>query len=413
MKETVNEYIKRHWKDTIWSPEELSGNIKIDYPYISPSMKGIFTEMFYWDEYFTNIGLILDGLSDQAYYNLKNIATFIDELGFMPNANNLTDRSQPPFFVLGVYDYYVYKQDVGIINEFMPQMLKEYNFWQTKRLSYNGLNSYGTNGTEEEVFSNYNWHHNRVKESSDIKEEQYVIGKDIMAIAESGLDFNMRFKTEKSKIAAHEFIHLDLNCILYAVEKKLSEMCAVTGRNAESNSFIKAAERRKSLINRYLFDKDKGIYLDYNVERNHFSSVLSAISFYPYTFGLSDDKCGAKAVLERLELAHGLSACENRGDDLYYQWDYPCMWPYTTYLVYRGLLNVGLSEDAERIAEKYVKAVEDNFAATGRIWEKYDARNGNIAVTSEYKTPEMMGWSAAMYRFFVEREKAVKIFKAF
>ena len=107
MKETVNEYIKRHWKDTIWSPEKLSGNIKIDYPYISPSMKGIFTEMFYWDEYFTNIGLILDGLSDQAYYNLKNIAKFIDELGFMPNANNLTDRSQPPFFVLGVYDYYV------------------------------------------------------------------------------------------------------------------------------------------------------------------------------------------------------------------------------------------------------------------------------------------------------------------
>ena len=312
-----------------------------------------------------------------------------------------------------VYDYYVYKQDVGIINEFMPQMLKEYNFWQTKRLSYNGLNSYGTNGTEEEIFSNYKWHHNRVKESSDIKEEQYVIGKDIMVIAESGLDFNMRFKTEKSKIAAHEFIHLDLNCILYAVENKLSEMCAVTGRNAESNSFIKAAERRKSLINHYLLNKDNGIYLDYNVERNCYSTVLSAISFYPYTFGLSDDKRGAKAVLERLELEHGLSACEYRGDDLYYQWDYPCMWPYTTYLVYRGLLNVGLIDDAERIARKYVKAVEDNFAATGRIWEKYDARNGNIAVTSEYKTPEMMGWSAAMYRFFVERAKAVKVFRAF
>lgn len=413
MQEQVNAYIKKHWKDTIRPAEELSGNIKIDYPYISPSMKIVFTEMFYWDQYFTNIGLIIDGLSDQVYYNLKNIAKFIDVMGFMPNANHLTDRSQPPFFVLGVYDYYVYKKDDGIIKEFMPQMLKEYDFWQTQRISFNGLNSFGTNGTDEEVFLNYEGLNDRVRETSDVKEEQYVIGKDIMAIAESGMDFNMRFRTEDSKIAAHEFIHLDLNCILYAVENKLSEMCSVIGDADGIDRFCKAAERRKNLMNRYLYDKDRGIYLDYNVKRNYFSSVLSAVSLYPYAFGLSRDKKGAKAVLDRLELEHGLSACEYRGEDLYYQWDYPCMWPYTTYLAYRALLNVGLKEDAERIAEKYIKAVEENFALTGGIWEKYDARTGKIAKTSEYETPEMMGWSAAIYRFFVERDKAVKIFRPF
>ena len=73
-------------------------------------MKIVFTEMFYRDQYFTNIWLIIDGLSDQVYYNLKNIAKLIDVMGFMPNANHLTDRSQPPFFVLGVYNYYVYKK---------------------------------------------------------------------------------------------------------------------------------------------------------------------------------------------------------------------------------------------------------------------------------------------------------------
>ena len=411
MKAKVNEYIKNNWQNTIHDPKELSGNIKIDYPFISPSISGMFTDMYYWDQYFTNIGLLIDGFVEQAYYNLKNIAKFIDTLGFMPNANHITDRSQPPFFVLGVYDYYVFKKDVKVIEEFMPTMLKEYDFWMDKRKGYNGLNCYGTNGTEQEIAENYKWLHERVFESADTKEEQDVIAKDIMAIAEMGLDFNMRFKTEKSKIAAHEFIHLDLNCILYSVENKLAEMLALLGEKDESAKFLQAAAHRKELIDKYLFDKEHGIYLDYNVVSNRFSWILSAISLCPYAFGISGDKRGAKAVLKRLEYKHGLSACEYRGNDLYFQWDYPCMWPYTTYISYRALKNVGLNRDANRIAKKYMKTVEKNFKETGRIWEKYDATNGKIAVTSEYETPEMMGWTAAIYRFFAERKTAIDKFK--
>ena len=45
------------------------------------------------------------------------------------------------------------------------------------------------------------------------------------------------------------------------------------------------------------------------------------------------------------------------------------------------------------------------FNETGRLWEKYDALTGKIAVTSEYETMPMMGWTAAVYRYFVESEK--------
>ena len=161
-----------------------------------------------------------------------------------------------------------------------------------------------------------------------------------------------------------------------------------------------------------MYDKTRGIYLDYNVVQNRFSSVLSAVSLYPYAFGISEDGNGASAVLKRLELEYGVSAGEYRGKDVYFQWDYPCMWPYTTYIVYRAIINVGLNNDADRVAEKYIAAVERNFDKTGRIWEKYDASNGQVAKTSEYDTPEMMGWSAAIYRFFTEKEKALKIFRA-
>lgn len=83
---------------------------------------------------------------------------------------------------------------------------------------------------------------------------------------------------------------------------------------------------------------------------------------------------------------------------------YPCMWPAATCLAYMGLKNIGLNEEATRIAGKYVAVVRKVFDETGRLWEKYDALTGKIAETSEYAIMPMMGWSAAVYRYFVENE---------
>lgn len=151
-----------------------------------------------------------------------------------------------------------------------------------------------------------------------------------------------------------------------------------------------------------IYDTEKGIYLDYNMKTGKFSKLLSAVSFYPYTFGVSTEQSSALKVLKQLELPYGLSAAINRGKDTYFQWDYPCMWPAATCLTYMGLKNIGLTKEAKRLAEKYKTVVFDIFEKTGRIWEKYDALNGQVAVTSEYATMEMMGWSAGVYRFFVE-----------
>ena len=121
------------------------------------------------------------------------------------------------------------------------------------------------------------------------------------------------------------------------------------------------------------FPTSDGIYLDYNMETGKHSEILSAVSLYPYAFGVSNDKDGALKVLKHLELPFGLSACEKRDDNVFYQWDYPCMWPAATCLAYIGLKNIGLDVDAKRIAEKYVNTVRNIFDETGRLWEKYDA----------------------------------------
>jgi alpha,alpha-trehalase len=394
----VLSYIKESWVKSIRPANET-----VPFPYTSPSVTGFFTGFFYWDNYFINKGLMLDGLDYQVENTLDNFKYYVEKIGYVPNGSTMLTRSQPPFFTKCVYEYYLHTNDKKVLEKYLPALLKEYEFWMTKRILSCGLNSYFCTATKEELKAVYIGLSKRVEEVRESEEEQISVAEDILAIAESGLDFNMRFITTQSKIDSKKFIHLDLNCILYDVEITLSKMLSILGDKEKSQEFLDYADKRKKLINEYLFDKEKGIYLDYNFVDNTFSSIISAVSLYPYTFGISCDKVGAKKVLDHLELPFGITPCASRGENaLYFQWDYPCVWPYTTWFSYTALNNVGLKKDAERIAKKYMFNVNYNFEKTGAVWEKYDGRNGGIAVTNEYKTPEMLGWSAGVYRTFCE-----------
>ena len=405
MKE-VREYIANNWEKTFHDPSEMRGNFVVPKYYVSPSIGGMYIDLYYWDVYFINLGLMKDGHDEQVENNLDNMAYFIDTLGYMPNANTLADRSQPPLFCSAVYDYYEHKGDKSIIKKYMPYIVKEYEFWQTQRKAKFGLNNFSTNADDELKMLNYEGFSDRVLEKADTREGQLVIAQDIMAIAESGLDFNMRFRTKRSKIDASSFVHLDLNCFLYEMECKAAKMLEIIGESTDN--FRSNAEQRKALIQRYFYDKEQGIYLDYNFVDDKFSEIASAISIYPYAYGISTDVKGLKKVLPLLEYENGVTPTPYRGEDIYYQWDYPCMWPAATCIIYKALKRLGLYDDAKRIAEKYNRAVDNNFIKTGRLWEKYDAVTGEIGQSAEYDTPEMMGWTAGVYVYFDEELKDLK-----
>ena len=102
-------------------------------------------------------------------------------------------------------------------------------------------------------------------------------------------------------------------------------------------------------------------------------------------------------MVDAIETELGVTVTPYRGEDIYYQWDYPCMWPAATCLIYKAFKALGMYEDAKRIATKYNAVLENNFVKTGRLWEKYDAVTGGIGYSTEYETPEMMGWTAGTY----------------
>lgn len=404
---SVAEYIHDNWDRFIHSPEDpCRGIARLPKPYSIPcaSETDPFTDFYYWDTYFTNLGLMLDGRLDQVENNLDNIAFFIRHIGYMPNASHLLDRSQPPLFTRGVWDLYQHTGDVEIIKKYINEILGEYRFFQCDRMTPVGLNRFGCNTIKSKLDEVYYWLPPRVGYYKEKYEEQMDLAENLMCIAESGWDFNPRFTTDENKFAAKKFAHLDLNCLLYDVECKIAKMMDILGEPEKKSEFLKNAKERKKKMEKYMLNKENGVFMDYNYEDDSFSRVVSCASMYPFAVGLSDDKEAAKKVLEKLELDFGMAACQYRGEDeKYYQWDYPSMWPSNIYFTCYGLDRIGMKEDALRIAEKYIKTVDKCYEETGKLWEKYDATDGTVSVTSEYETPEMLGWTAGVYRYIEEK----------
>ncbi len=399
MNEEVLQYIKTHWEKTIKPANRLA-----PFPFNSPSETEHYVDFYYWDLYFINKGLLLTGLDAQAENNLKDMDYFVKKYGYVPNSDILLNRSQPPVFTLAVWDLYEYRKDKKVLETYIPSLLEEHEFFIKNRNTPYGLGAFGSSATDEEIMEHYEDLSSRVLEYSDDPKEQYQIGKDILAIAESGLDFNLRFRTKDSKIAAHEFLHLDLNSWLYAVEDRLGEMLSLLGREEESKEFHSMKEARKKKMEEYFFDERKGIYLDYNFVTKEHSSLITAVSLYPFALGVSNEKERAFRVLPYLEMAKGLSCAEKHPGPVFYQWDYPTMWGETTLMAYLALKNVGALKEAQRIKEKYMETIERQFLKTGRLWEKYNALDGSI-MNVEYVAPPFMGWTAAAYQIFANEKE--------
>ena len=96
---TVIQHIEGLW-DVLTRETKESNNslIPLPYPFIVPG--GRFREMFYWDSYFTMLGLQISKRVDLIQNMVDNFAYLIDHFGYIPNGNRtyFLGRSQPPFF---------------------------------------------------------------------------------------------------------------------------------------------------------------------------------------------------------------------------------------------------------------------------------------------------------------------------
>lgn len=377
-----------------------NGNFALPKPYSVPCTSGGFRNMFYWDTYFTNAGLLLDGDFGQALNNIEDIAYMIDSVGYMPNATarDLLNRSQPPLFCQMVKDYFDATGDKAFLQRMIPLLEKECTFWMTHRIAPNGLNRYGHDATRQELtdFCNGLAHRVRVNPSDYTDDERIRFGAHLLAEAESGWDFTPRFEGR-----CMDFNPVDLNAILYGFERNMAEFNDVLGRKG-NRLWNERAEKRKALINRYMLDPTTGLYFDYDYVNGKRSDVYSAAVFTTLWAGVADEVAADALLksLDRLEAPCGVLTCAFReGTVPFAQWDAPNGWAPLHYFAIKGLDRYGFRDAAGRIAAKYLAAQTSIYGLTHQLWEKYNAVKGNTDVNDEYKMPgEFLGWTAGVYQ---------------
>lgn len=96
--------------------------------YVVPG--GRFREVYYWDSYFTMLGLAESDHWDKIEDMVTNFAYEIDTWGHIPNGNRsyYLSRSQPPFFAFMVELLATHDGD-DALKKYLPQMEKEYQYW--------------------------------------------------------------------------------------------------------------------------------------------------------------------------------------------------------------------------------------------------------------------------------------------
>ena len=397
----VRAYIARSWDATLrFNPSDTPDSlIGLPRPYTVPCAEGMFNELYYWDTFFTNEGLIADGRVKTAEDNVENILYLIDRYGFMPNGNRLwyLSRSQPPYAALMVEKVYEATADTAWLRRAFPILEKEYGFWMRERMTPTGLNRYGWNEVPPELaeefittagkrlgcdFRQLGWDEQRL----------WKFALDCIAECESGWDFNPRFERRCS-----DFCPMDLNATLYGAERAMARFAAVLGK--DSLTWTERAALRQERMEKYFYDPGKKAYFDYDYVHDRRSGVLTSAAF-SLLFNQALSAAQAEKVrdmLPHLEYPAGLAVCADADYTYPYQWSFPNAWPPTTWLAVQGLRNYGFDTDARRLAEKSVSATVSLWKQSGKLWEKMRCTDASMPVDKEYETPEMMGWTAGVF----------------
>src|SRR5438874_1012363 len=307
------------------------GLLYLPYPYVVPG--GRFNEMYGWDSYFIQRGLLRDNELALARSMTDNFLYEIAHYGMILNANRtyFLTRSQPPFLtemILGVYDN---THDRVWLRSTLPSIDAYYAFWTTAPhlVEETGLSRYFDmgEGPAPEVLADERdaqgrTHYDRVREfyrTHEIRDYDVarfydregdrltdLFYKGDRSMRESGFDPSNRFGPFSADIV--HYTPVCLNALLYRMEREAARITTTLGQPERAAEWQARARRRQDSMNRYLWDPAAGLYFDYNTQTARRRQYPFATTFYPLWAGAaSPEQARAEARnLPRFEAPGGL-----------------------------------------------------------------------------------------------------------
>ena len=400
--------------------ERISGTlIPLPNPYIVPG--GRFREIYYWDSYFTMLGLIEDGEIETVQNMVDNFAFLIDEYGFIPNGNRTyyLGRSQPPFFALMVEVLANAKNDKILIN-YLPQLEREYNFWMNGQKDLDEKASGRVVRMKGGEIMNRYWDDNTTPRPESYREDietaekalsknpeltKEEVYRNLRAGAESGWDFSSRWlegaegEFDLSTIHTTSIVPVDLNSLLYNLELTIARAAEIEGDSEKSENFKQKAEKRKTAILKYLWNEEEGFFMDYNFKAEQQTMRLSLAGVYPLFFEIADENqaTAVSAKIEEVFLKPGgvVTTPYNTGQ----QWDAPNGWAPLQWITIKGLQNYNKTELGEEIQSRWLQLNKDVYNRTYKMLEKYNVEDlTKESGGGEYPTQDGFGWTNGVYQ---------------
>ncbi|KAI9430638.1 alpha,alpha-trehalase [Russula earlei] len=405
-RENIVAHIQHLWKVLQRDPDSAitgSSLLALPYHYIVPG--GRFREIYYWDSYFTMLGL-----QESHEYTLmedmvNNFAYLITTYGHIPNGNRTyyLSRSQPPFFSLMV-DLLAKQKGNVVYATYQKALQDEYDYWMDKT------------GTTQHVVKMPNGSIlNRFYDADDQpRQEGYSIDynlaeklphtafdtalyRNLRTGAETGWDFSTRWFADNRNIITIQttnLIPVDLNGLLYHLELTLATSYQQTGNLAKASRFRQLALQRKKAINTYCWNAAKHWYYDYNITERKQSSQPTLAGITPLFFSIAPPSHTAliAAVLQQRFLKDGglVTTLITSGQ----QWDAPNGWAPLQWMAIKGLINYHQTTLAHEITKRWITLNVHTYQQTGKLMEKYNVVDiHQKAGGGEYPGQDGFGWT--------------------
>ncbi|MBU9517172.1 alpha,alpha-trehalase TreA [Burkholderia multivorans] len=409
--QTLREHIDWLWPQltrTTPTAPPYSSLIPMPKPYVVPG--GRFREGYYWDTYFTMLGLQVSGREDLVDDMLDNFAHLIDTVGHIPNGNRTyyASRSQPPFFA---YMVTLAAQAEGdkVYQKYLPALRKEYAYWmQGESTTPRGQAARHVVAMPDGAVLNRYW------DASDTpRDESYLedvttakaasgraandVYRDLRAGAESGWDYSSRWLGDGKTLATirtTSIVPVDLNSLMFHLERTIVKGCTVTHDVGCVIDFSGRAARRALAINRWLWNRG-GYYGDYDWQLRKPRDGVTAAALYPLFAGVAwpeRAKATAREVRKTLLQPGGLATTtETTGQ----QWDAPNGWAPLQWIAIEGLRRYGEPALAKDIGTRFLADVKHVYATEGKLVEKYvvEGAGQGGGGGGEYPLQDGFGWT--------------------
>ncbi|MBS1526996.1 MAG: alpha,alpha-trehalase TreA [Bacteroidetes bacterium] len=413
-KTDISTGIRKHI-DTLWevlyrkhdTVSKYSSLLPLPNDFIIPG--GRFRETYYWDSYFTMLGLQQSHKTKIIQNIIGNFAYLIDTYGFIPNGTRTyyLTRSQPPFFSMMI-DLLAKDEGEQVVVKYQPELLKEYAFWMRGAAKLKPGQAYHNSVCMPgaEILNRY-WDESDLPREESFKKDVNAAKltkqkpgdfyRNIRAAAESGWDFSTRWMDTSGKLETIQttfIVPVDLNCLMYHLELTIAQSYKLQGNGKDYRAYLAKAMLRKKAIIKYCWSPREGWFMDYNWKERKTTPHMSLAGAYPLEFKIANAEEAQKmaGVLKtKFSKAGGLVTTFERSGQ---QWDSPNAWAPLQYIAIDGLNNYGEAALARSIAENWIRTNLSVFNETGKLMEKYNVIDTGVkAGGGEYPLQDGFGWT--------------------